>query len=296
MRGQLASNKRQAGDVVELVRGPGESRHVGDHLLDTPRGVQAGEPRQSGLKARVAIEFTRFVDAFGHAVGEQKQAITRREVDRRRCDGPSRRQPERRATVGENPDGAIAVDRQRRIVAAIGVFEAPAVEVEDAETAALMNTNVYQVGNLVLNPPRTRVYVGTSFSLASAAASTVTYTTVSMTSVTVDSDGMFSSSSPTVLTVATPGLWLVGAQVQFQLNTAGQRGLKIFQNSTNLVAALELPATNGASGTPGTTLSATGTYEFVAGDTISMAIFQNSQSSVTINSGVTYLWATWLGS
>lgn len=120
--------------------------------------------------------------------------------------------------------------------------------------------------------------------LTSVAASVQqTLTTAVWTAVTfgtelIDTDGMWSSGSPTRLTVATAGRYDVHARIGFNGNATGVRDLKFYKNGV----ALSPHYSRETGSATGNTVELTAVLDLVEGDYIEVYAFQNSGGNLAI--------------
>jgi hypothetical protein len=95
-----------------------------------------------------------------------------------------------------------------------------------------------------------------------------------------DTDTMFSLGSPTMITINTPGKYLIGGAVHWQSNVTGMRQLSIFKNGTT-------PLVNSAHPTTATLnpmQNVTTLVELIAGDFLELFVYQNSGAALDVNS------------
>lgn len=139
-------------------------------------------------------------------------------------------------------------------------------------TAAKFNKNIRDAGNFFRARP-----------VASATRSTTqsipdnSYTDIVFDTSLADNDGMYTT---TGFVVVTPGIYLVTAQFSFTGNATGQRVVRISKGATD-IANIGGPANGGSF--VGQNVTYIG--PFVAGDTIKMAVYQNSGAALTTATG-----------
>ena len=108
----------------------------------------------------------------------------------------------------------------------------------------------------------------------------------------IDTDGMFSTSTPTVLTVKTAGIYQINAGVQFSANTTGSRSVGIEVNNADIKNfVLSAPSTTNISPQIETGLL----KRLNVGDTVKIYAYQNSGILVTMTGNFnTFLELTWI--
>lgn len=171
----------------------------------------------------------------------------------------------------------------------------PTVSTGDVYTATAHNNIVTNVNNYRV-PPACIAYRNTAQSTTNS-----TITAVSFTTAGVDTDGMFSAGSPTRITVQTPGIYMVTANLSLDANVTGQRELSVVQTSTSSPTWNIQWLTSSAVVNPTINLyaemSCSAITTAIAGDYFTMQAWQNSGGALNIVGNVrsTFMSVTWLG-
>ncbi len=97
----LRQDDGDAGDVVGLRGAVRERVDVRDHGLDEDFCARALRATKQRLEALVAVLLVGRIEALGDAVGEEEQAVARRELERVCAPDPLREEAERRAAAGQ---------------------------------------------------------------------------------------------------------------------------------------------------------------------------------------------------
>lgn len=127
-----------------------------------------------------------------------------------------------------------------------------------------------------------------------AAAQVITNAT--LTAITFDTEvwdvgNLWKVGTPTRLTASVTGLWVVGANVQFQVSAVGQRQIRLVQN-----AALNFTVKNQMTNTDGNQpiLDTYGFTRMVAGDYVELYVYQNSGGNLNVEGGADYTAVLWM--
>lgn len=115
-----------------------------------------------------------------------------------------------------------------------------------------------------------RVYRTSNQSIANG-----TNAAISFTNARHNTDLIWSSSQPTVLTCRTAGKYLIGGCFRFEYNGAGNRFLAVLLNSSTQIVAAE---STGAS----TISTASCIHSLAVNDYVQMTAFQNSGQSLNV--------------
>lgn len=111
----------------------------------------------------------------------------------------------------------------------------------------------------------------------------VTNTALTFTTVVFDYLQFFSLTTPTRLTIRTPGIYLMNGAVQFAANATGTRGIAIRLNGVTYLRTI----IESAFATYPACVEAITSYPLVAGDYIEFMAFQSSGGALnSLNSGV----------
>jgi hypothetical protein len=159
-------------------------------------------------------------------------------------------------------------------------------ELVDADT---MNNNSSAI-DFFLSPPHCYVSrVSSVQSLATGGSGTA----ISFDTEVYDTDLMYSSGSPTRITIVTPGIYLLTGQIHFASNSTGLRIPIIRSNGTDSIGRHSVNATNGTT----TCLQVQTAKYFDPGDYVELLAFHTA--GVSINSDTTnggcWLSALWIG-
>lgn len=167
-------------------------------------------------------------------------------------------------------------------------------------TAAQMNVAGGAVNNLVV-PAAARVTRTTTQSVANS-----TLAALNFNSTVFDTDSMVGATT-TYVTVNTPGLYIVTAEVGWGAVIAGGRGIFLSVNptlsgsgdSTTITASTRIGSTfltGVGSTTTQTSISVSSVYNFSAGDRLAVGLLQVSGGTLsTDNADGTHLALTWIG-
>jgi PKD repeat protein len=168
----------------------------------------------------------------------------------------------------------------------------------DVYTAAAHNVIVTDVNNFIV-PPLVRANHGTT--TQSLTNATLTY--VQWDAEDYDTDGMFTTSDNTKITINTTGVYLVTATITFATNGTGSRLMSLMKNPSS-------PSDFGSAfagcwmDDPGagaeTVLSVSSPISLVATDVIRVMAFQSSGGALNIGavpswSQQSHFAATWIG-
>ena len=168
----------------------------------------------------------------------------------------------------------------------IGTFTAGAILTAAQMNAIGTNVNNYRV------PPACRAYNNANITLANASGTILT-----LNSEDFDTDSMHSLTTNTErLTVTTPGIYVVSAEVKFDINAAGMRYIAIIKNAATYVCDSSTPSTGGGTFTE---VNVTGLVSMANGDYFSLYAYQNSGGNLAARGNVTpngvWLSAAWVG-
>lgn len=152
-----------------------------------------------------------------------------------------------------------------------------------------LNAYSVQVNNMGLLltgalPPRNYVPM-VALKLASAVSiANASDTVLSMSSASINNDGMWVSGSPGQITIVTPGLYQVAGQVTFDPNATGVRAAHILFNGQqiwNSIAAFSQVGVNFGDGNviPVSTMP----LQCVAGTTFYLSVYQSSGGPLNVN-------------
>jgi hypothetical protein len=165
----------------------------------------------------------------------------------------------------------------------------------DVYTAAAHNIIATDVNNFIV-PPLCRVRRATTQSIANSTDTFVSYTIEDF-----DTDGMFTATSDTI-TIQTAGVYIVSATTIFAANATGWRVMQLMKTPSSAGDNATIFGANWApvsSASQATVLSATASQSFAAGNTVKVAVAQNSGGPLDIvNTGFTSqtnLCVTWVG-
>lgn len=143
------------------------------------------------------------------------------------------------------------------------------------------------------NPPACRVFNGAAIGITSGAG----WVPLTFDSERFDTDNMHSTgTNPGRITINTAGIYVVTGHVQWQLNTAGVRGLGIRVNGATFVGTDDYAIGNASLQTTATV------YKLAAGDYLELLANQNSGTtplnvwgSATANGFSLEFAAAWVG-
>jgi hypothetical protein len=139
--------------------------------------------------------------------------------------------------------------------------------------------------------PSAKIRRSTNQSIPNSAA-----TIVSLDTADHNTDTMYSGATPTRLTIKTPGLYLVSANVEWAANAVGSRNAWIQVNGNALDRIVETMVD--ASGAGDSRLNLSQIRRLSAGDYIELAVYQSSGGSLNIATTTNQsnvFSATWLG-
>lgn len=146
--------------------------------------------------------------------------------------------------------------------------------------------------NDCFSPPRCRLTNSANISTTTATAKNLTFDTE-----VFDSGTMHSTSVNTgriVVPTGGAGLYMIGANVEFDTNATGWRTLNLMLNTSTVIAS-HRAITSSASVT--TRLSVATIYSLSAGDYLEVQVYQNSGGSLNVLSAADYspvFYATWM--
>ena len=140
--------------------------------------------------------------------------------------------------------------------------------------------------------PSARVYNSGNVSIATAPAVGV----IPLNSERFDGSGMHDpAANSTRITIATPGIYLIGANVTWEPNSTGARELNLRVNGSDLVARVVQDAATA----PNTTdQHVSSLVSLAAGDYVEIAVRHNAGAPVNVLASSQFspeLWATWIG-
>lgn len=121
---------------------------------------------------------------------------------------------------------------------------------------------------------------------------------VSFGQAVVDTTGMWSALTPSVLTMRVPGTWIFVAQATYPSSSTGIRGVYLTKNgdaaNINGFCGTEVSA---STSTAGTFIQVAAVETFAENDVIRLRLFQNSGSAVNLRTdyGSTYISGVWIG-
>lgn len=180
-------------------------------------------------------------------------------------------------------DSALYFDGHEAVIDVLGQDAgSPAFTVRALNPQTNAATVILQVfkGGLakVLSAPMARVYHDANQSIADS-----TWTTLAFNQERFDTDTIHdTATNNSRLTIQTAGKYILFANVEFDVNGTGGRGLRIILNgdTTNgIIGQVLLPATAAASQRM---VIATPPYDFSAGDYVELQVWQNSGGARTV--------------
>lgn len=158
-------------------------------------------------------------------------------------------------------------------------------------TASAHNVIVTNVNNFIV-PPACR-----AARTAVQSINNSTWTFVSFTSETYDTDGMFAATD-TKITIQTAGLYSVSCLVSFATNATGIRAVQIEKNAPTANNGTVLIRNVGfGNASEDVWFNLSSVFEFAASDTVHVSVLQTSGGALNAGSAVVYpfLTATWIG-
>lgn len=168
---------------------------------------------------------------------------------------------------------------------------------EDGKTLALAN-DLSVTGNIAVAPGSTVDGVdislwgtgaGTSIYLSSAQSiPNITWTPISFSGATWNDEGLWVVGSPTRLTIAREGWYLLVGQVQFPSNGVGQRIVAIYRNGSE---ASRVQHVANSAGSQNTTLNISLLYKASVADFFELVVYQDSGGATNVAGGLTFLQA-----
>lgn len=148
-------------------------------------------------------------------------------------------------------------------------------------------TDAMVVGVTSANPrvPSCRVYRSAAQSIATGVQTAVSFTTARHDTMSAVSP-MWSASDPTHVLLATPGIYVATACVEFAANAAGERGVAIFDTASNqFIAVVEVPPVNGDT----TDIScSSGPFYVPAASSFQVFVFQTSGGALNLDASPAY--------
>lgn len=172
-------------------------------------------------------------------------------------------------------------------------FEGQTIYETDTDRTLTYNNTAWVSPSTTFRPPMCRVYRAAALShTGTGTFQTIAFDTESFTQT---ESGMWSSGTPTRVTPQTAGVYLVTANVNFNTNATGVRGLGLYKNGTVNPFAYQ-DAAGSASLSNGLFLS--GTVNLSVGDYVQPLVFQNSGGNLAYVAGngeqVSFS-VTWMG-
>jgi hypothetical protein len=131
------------------------------------------------------------------------------------------------------------------------------------------------IGTTVLRTPGACANLAMPQSIATATPTTIIFNGKGW-----DNDGMIDLvAHPTRITIVTPGIYSISANVGFDPSTVGQRGVRVLLNGASCPAGMDVPAASNF----GTYLSAGTIKELAAGDYLEVEVYQTTGGALNVN-------------
>lgn len=167
--------------------------------------------------------------------------------------------------------------------------------VSTLQTYASADYNTYtatNVSNLIV-PPAAAVYTTT----ATTAVANATFTRLSWTTSTYDTDSIKGAGTVTGLTIGTTGIYLLTCYATFDTNATGTRGIYIDKGTSTSITSIIGYGFGAPQNANYADVVATGVASLTAGDTIQAFAWQNSGGSLNVlgNAANRLFTATWIG-
>jgi hypothetical protein len=145
--------------------------------------------------------------------------------------------------------------------------------------------------------PAVRVQRSTPQAVASS--DLTTFTNVSFSSETYDTEGMFDPTAPDRITIRTPGIYQVTGAVRWDPNAAGARAVGIVPNTSNIafLAADTRDAASAGTTVPATRQNVSTVTRLTADTVVVLKVSQSSGGSLEVDdagSPQVHLSATWI--
>lgn len=143
------------------------------------------------------------------------------------------------------------------------------------------------INNLIV-PPACTLHNSSSISVSNGGFNTLTFDNED-----IDTDGMHSTVSNTGrITIATTGIYILTASIQWAANATGKRVLLLYVDGTDDYGRLEIPAVTGG-GTTSMTINSV-PRQLTAGQYAECWVFQDSGGALDINAQP-YFGVHWFG-
>ena len=161
-------------------------------------------------------------------------------------------------------------------------------------TAAIMNTHVRDNFNAIVSPPYAYVRATTATTVGGSA-----YANISFNTEVVDTDSMYTSASPTRLTIATSGLYLLTGGFSMNLTAGTIATVHFTVNGTALAHTGNSFALDGgtSSAAKDIGLSLTCFYQLTAGDYVQLSAYSTRTAVSTLVSSAdqAFMQVRWMG-
>jgi hypothetical protein len=157
-------------------------------------------------------------------------------------------------------------------------------------TSTILNTHVRDNLNAIVSPPYAYIRATTATSVGGSASANISFNTE-----IVDTDNLYTSASPTRLTIATAGLYMLAGGYSLALS-AGALANARFRVNGGLLQHSGTSVICGATG-QNATLSLTCFYRLSVGDYVELASFSNGSAVNTfVSQGDTaFMQVRWMG-
>jgi hypothetical protein len=157
-------------------------------------------------------------------------------------------------------------------------------------TSTILNTHVRDNLNAIVSPPYAYIRATTATSVGDSA-----YTYISFNTQVVDTDNLYTSASPTRLTIATAGLYMLTGGYSLAL-TAGTLATARFSVNRGLLPHSGTSVICGATG-QNAGLSLTCFYQLSVGDYVELTAYSNrtAVNTFTSNGDIAFMQARWMG-
>ena len=157
-------------------------------------------------------------------------------------------------------------------------------------TSTILNTHVRDNLNAIVSPPYAYIRATTATSVGGSA-----YANISFNTEVVDTDGLYTSASPTRLTIATAGLYMLAGGYSLAL-TAGTLATAHFSVNGGLLPHSGTSVICGATG-QNAGLSLTCFYRLSVGDYVELATYSNrtAVNTYTSNGDIAFMQIRWMG-
>lgn len=162
----------------------------------------------------------------------------------------------------------------------------------DFATAPILNTELRDIFNFVLAPPRVVLSRVSALSLAPNAIVPIPWENEIL-----DTFGGWTSASPTRYTVQVPGKYRVSVIAGFSANSTSVRVLKVRVNGASPIWTVASAAPPPSSADAMASASLVLPYTFAIGEYFEILAQQGSSATLTLSGGTdSYITAEWVGS